>query len=92
MVIDLALGGGGDRSVVLVADDHGVLAGEWSDTWPLEQTAPRAGILAQRHHVDGHRISWDAEGIGADFANRLQAEGIHEARPYRGGGKGARSS
>ena len=88
MAIDLALGGGGDRSVVMVADDHGVIAGEWSNTWPLEQTATRAGILAQRHHVDGHRISWDAEGIGADFANRLQAESIHDARPYRGGRDG----
>jgi hypothetical protein len=84
--IDLGLGvGGGDRTVIVVRDDNGVLEIAHSRNWNLEVTASRVALLAQKHEVDGKRISWDATGIGADFLNRLKAVGLVGCRPYMGG-------
>ena len=83
--IDLGLGNGGDPSVVWVRDDNGVLACEFSNRWNFEATASKAALFAQRYDVEPHRVSFDVEGIGADFGNRLAAVGIKAARPYRGG-------
>ena len=86
--IDLAEGGGGDRSVIICRDDNGILDLEHSRTWTLEQTATRAALIAQRRGVPGYRVSWDAGGIGSDFLNRLEAVGLRACRPYRGGSEG----
>lgn len=85
MAIDLSEGGGGDRAVILIRDDNGILALEWSRSWSLEATASKAALLAQKFDVPGYRVSWDASGIGSDFLNRLEAVGLRGARPYRGG-------
>lgn len=84
--IDLAAGTGCDRSAIVVRDSGGILAWESSNRWDLEATAARAALLIARHRVAHHRVSWDVGGLGADFANRLEAEGIYGAEPYRGGG------
>lgn len=90
LAIDLALGGGGDRSVVAVRDDNGLLD-LWSDNRAsLETTAEVAAHRARLHQVDPVNVSWDVEGIGADFGNRLQHVGLAAARPYRGGGPGGK--
>lgn len=83
--IDLALGNGGARSVVATRDDNGLLALEWSNTWKLEETAAVALLQVRKFGVDHGRVSWDVGGLGADFANRLEAVGIVGARPYMGG-------
>lgn len=91
IAIDLAEGGGGDRSVVLTRDDNGILSLDSSSRWGLAETAAKAAERARQWGVEPHRVSFDAAGIGADFANRLHAAGIVGARPYRGGlagGKG----
>jgi hypothetical protein len=88
IAIDLGEGGGGDQSVILARDDNGVRAIEYSRHWNLETTATKAALLAQRYDIPGHRVSWDAGGIGADFLNRLEAVGLRGARPYRGGSEG----
>jgi hypothetical protein len=86
--IDLGLGNGGDNSVVITRDDNGVLACEASNLWSLETTAHKAAMQVQRFKVAPTNVSWDAEGIGADFDNRLRSVGIHGAKAYRGGGAG----
>jgi hypothetical protein len=86
--IDLGLGNGGDNSVVITRDDNGVLACEASNLWSLETTARKAAMQVQRFKVAPTNVSWDAEGIGADFDNRLRSVGIHGAKAYRGGGAG----
>jgi hypothetical protein len=88
IAIDLGEGGGGDQTVIIVRDDNGILAIEYSRHWNLETTATKAALLAQRFNVPGWRVSWDAGGIGSDFLNRLEAVGLHSANPYRGGSGG----
>jgi hypothetical protein len=41
--------------------------------------------MCQRWGIAPHHVSWDVEGVGADFSNRLKAVKIVGARPYRGG-------
>jgi hypothetical protein len=91
MSIDLAEGRDGDPAGVLVRDDNRVLAAEASASWGLEATATKAALLAQRHGVPGSRIVFDASGVGADFANRLDAVGLRGAVPYKGGASGGRA-
>jgi hypothetical protein len=88
IAIDLGLGNGGDNSVIMAKDDNGLLAVEHSNRWTLEVTASRAALMAQRLGVPGSRVSWDVASIGADFANRLKAFGLHGCRPYLGGAVG----
>lgn len=88
IAIDLAEGKGGDRSVVLVRDDNGVLDLWWSTTASFEATASRAALAAQKYEVEDANISYDVSGIGADFGNRLHQTGIINPTPYRGGSEG----
>ena len=85
LAIDLGEGKGGDLTVLGVRDDNGILAWQSSNQWSLEAAATRAALLCQKFGIEPHHVSWDIGGIGADFANRLEAAGIHGARPYRGG-------
>lgn len=88
IAVDLAEGRGGDRSVVLVRDDNGVID-LWSSTVAsFEVTAQRAAMMAQKYEVDDGSVSYDVAGIGADFANRLRQFGIVSPTPYRGGADG----
>jgi hypothetical protein len=75
---------------LIVRDDNGVLHCEASNTMTLEAAATRAAFLAQRFRIEPHRISFDVEGIGADFSNRLTAVGLKGCQPYRGGGGGTK--
>jgi hypothetical protein len=85
LAIDLATGGGGDRTVLIAGDDNGIVALRHSNTWTFETTATNAALVCQRWGIEPHHVSWDVEGIGADFSNRLKAVRIVGARPYRGG-------
>ncbi len=51
----------------------------------MEETAAVAVRQVNRFQVEPGHVTWDVAGIGADFDNRLNAAGIHGARPYRGG-------
>lgn len=88
IAIDLAEGKGGDRSVVLVRDDNGLIDLWSSNIADFQQTAFRASQLRQRYNVDDSCISYDVSGIGSDFANRLRQFGIVNPVPYRGGNDG----
>jgi hypothetical protein len=88
MAVDLGLGSGGDRSVIVVRDDNGILDLWHSNTSGFEGVASRVALLRQKWGVAPHRVVYDVAGIGADFGNRLQVVGIPGARPYRGGNPG----
>jgi hypothetical protein len=84
MGVDIAKGNQGDDSQIVVRDDNGVI-GEWaSNRWTLEDLAAQCKLRAVEHQVEGTRITYDAAGIGVDFANRLAAVGIFGAKDYLG--------
>jgi phage terminase large subunit len=83
--IDLGTGGGGDRSVIYVRDDNGIITYWESNTASLEQTAWKAFEMKRQHDVSDHRVTFDQAGIGADFAFRLRSVGIFNPTPYIGG-------
>lgn len=85
IAIDLGTGGGGDRSVVIVRDDNGIIAYWESRTATMEETAWKAFEFKRIHDVSDHRITFDQAGIGADFAFRLRSIGIFNPTPYIGG-------
>jgi len=82
--IDLGLGGGGDDTVFVIRDDNGILHWEASNRLSLDAAADRALDLARRFGVEPHRITWDAEGIGAGFGSLLRYRGLQGCMPYRG--------
>jgi hypothetical protein len=88
IAVDLAEGKGGDRTVIIVRDDAGVLSLDSSDRWDFAETARRVRAAADRFNVPPHRISFDGAGIGADFGNRLESAGLPNCRAYRGGQSG----
>lgn len=85
LAIDLGEGKGGDKSVLLVRDDNGVRHMESSANWGFSVVASKAAILCQRFNIAPHRVTYDAQGIGADFGNRLESVGLKGCQPYRGG-------
>jgi hypothetical protein len=86
--IDLAGGNGGDRAVVLVVDDNGVLDYWASNVASIGATAEKAGELARKWGVPGERVTYDKGGAGLDFQNRLDQIGLPDAFGYVGGSDG----
>ena len=86
--VDLAAGTGADDAAILARDDNAVLALEQSPHWDLDATASRTSEMALRLDVDPARITYDAGGLGLDFANRLETHGIIGARPFKGAWSG----
>ena len=46
--------------------------------------------IRDRFQIEPYRITFDIEGIGADFSNRLDSVGLKGCQPYRGGGGGTK--
>lgn len=86
--IDLAKGNEGDKCVIWVRDDNGILACEFSNRWNFEQTADRASVLRQQWGIEPSRVTFDQPGLGEDFGSRLKTVGLVGATPFRGGNKG----
>lgn len=82
--IDLSSGSGGDKTVLTVRDDNGVLEILHSNEWSLEETAHRCYELFMRYRISPQHIVWDMPGIGMDFAYRLESVGIHGATGFQG--------
>lgn len=83
--VDIAKGlGDGDLSLWVARDDTGILAAEWSRTWSLEELAKRVRMKQEEYKVEPTHIVFDSTGIGTDFGNRLEAQGIHGAKAYMG--------
>lgn len=88
LAIDLGAGNGGDNTVLIVRDDAAIHDLCHSSRWTFPQAASRAALLAQKHHVQPHRISWDSVGIGKGFGEGfLKPLGI-TGQPYGGGDSG----
>jgi hypothetical protein len=88
LAIDLGGGNHGDRTVLMVRDDNGIIALAHSRDWPLETTAVRAAMMTLEHRIPGNRVTWDQIGIGFDFGARLKAAGITGAIAYQAGASG----
>jgi hypothetical protein len=89
IAVDLAEGRG-DPAGYLVRDDNGIYEAKVA-RWTLEQAATAVALACQRHRIAPSRITYDAGGVGADFANRLKAVGLDGAMAYKGGFSGGRS-
>jgi hypothetical protein len=85
LAVDVAEGHGGDDAVLVVRDDNGILEFQAGNRWDFQAQATRAALLCQKWGIDPGDVTYDAGGPGADFANRLEAVGLHGCRPYRGG-------
>ena len=89
IAIDLSKGSGGnsDNSVILVLDEAGILDLIWGNTWGPEETARRVKETACKWSVDPSNIVFDATGLGMDFQNRLDAQGLRGCKAYVGTSK-----
>ncbi|HEU5118294.1 MAG TPA: hypothetical protein VFT74_16875, partial [Isosphaeraceae bacterium] len=85
---DVAEGSNGDPAGYLVRDDAGVAECRIDRNWSMEQLAREVAAAAARWGVTPGRIVYDAGGPGADFGNRLSAEGLPGAIAYKGGFSG----
>ncbi len=90
IAIDCAGGNGGDEWILLCRDDNGILDLKWSNDWKADEAARRAFQMASTWGVQGYRVSFDAAGLGWDFASRLAAAGLRDARAYLGGASGGK--
>jgi hypothetical protein len=88
LAIDLAEGGGGDRTVLLVRDDNGVIEVRHSNRWKFPDAARKAAELVRTHGIAPGYVTWDATGSGAGFLAYLEAAGVASARGYKGGTSG----
>jgi hypothetical protein len=88
LAIDLAGGNHGDRTVLLVRDDNGVLELAHSKTWTLEVAAARASAMVEKWRIGPGRVTFDQIGLGFDFAARLKAAGIKAPVAYQAGATG----
>lgn len=85
LAIDLGAGRGGDRSVLLVRTGRRLLHLEWSNQWPLEETARRAAELVRKYGIRPHRIIYDRSGLGEGFGVLLRNAGVSGAIGFLGG-------
>ncbi|CAB5237922.1 DOMON_like domain containing protein [uncultured Caudovirales phage] len=85
--IDLSTGSGRDSNYVICGDDNGVIDWWACNTSSLEDVAWKTFEMKRRWDVSDHRITWDQQGIGTDFAFRLKSLGINNPTPYAGAKK-----
>jgi hypothetical protein len=89
IIVDISKGTGKDRTVLLVADYHGVRDLKESNKVGVEEAAREVAQLAPAHGVPANRIVFDAGGwAGSDMRRYLDAHGLHGAIGYFGSGKG----
>lgn len=85
---DLALGTGGDNTVIIVRDHSRLLHVEGGNEMGLEAAAKRIAALAKEYKVDPYYITYDAAGIGRDMPMLLEHAGVEGARGYSGSAAG----
>ncbi len=87
--IDISKGTGRDRTVLIVADDFGVLEVVAANTISLTEAANIVARASLKWGVAHDNIVYDAGGwAGSDFHRYLEAVGIVSATPYHGSAKG----
>ena len=85
MGVDIASGRGGDRSVWIVRDSHGIIAYDASNTTSIEQWASIVANVARRYDIPPVRVTYDATGMGETFGTLLALNGYKGATPFLGG-------
>lgn len=87
--VDLSKGTGRDRTVLVVADDLGLLDLTADDSISLASAANLAQRKASQWGVPQDRMTYDAGGwAGSDMERYLDAVGIQAAMPYFGSASG----
>lgn len=69
---------------IIVGDNLGVLEVVVDNTLSMEGAAKKIADLARKWQVEHSAISFDKQGIGKSFANKLARVGITDAVPYSG--------
>lgn len=82
--VDLGEGTGRDRTVLVVADQLGILHVEASDRIGIPEAAVKIDELARKYGVRQDRIVYDAGGRGKDLPRYLEHHSITDAFAYRG--------
>lgn len=89
LAVDLSKGTGRDRTVLVVADDLGVVDLVVSSAIDVLSAAQLVQDLSVRWGVRHDQIVYDAGGwAGSDMGRYLESMGITEAVPYYGGATG----
>lgn len=83
--VDIAGGGAGDDSIILIRDDLGVLYLKESKTTPPELWAQEVAAVCRAMGIPSHRCVYDATGIGETFGSLLAALGFVGAVGFKGG-------
>jgi hypothetical protein len=81
---DLSEGVGRDSICIIVGDNLGVLEVVVDNTMSMEAAAKKIADLARKWQVEHDAISYDKQGIGKSFANKLARVGILTATGYSG--------
>ncbi len=88
---DVGEGVGAARSVVICADEYGILECDASPYKGPSETADTVSRMCDRHGVAARAVSYDGAGItGKRLGNSLASKGLADARPYFGGSSGGR--
>ena len=91
LAIDISKGTGRDRTVLVIADDLGVLDLQAANTISLPEAANLVAWAAAKWGIHHSRVVYDAGGwAGSDFARYLEAVGISDATPYHGSASGGK--
>jgi hypothetical protein len=85
---DLGEGVGRDRTVLMVADDLGILECVVSNRLGIPEAAGEINRLMSKWDVPQDRWVYDASGRGKDLPRYLAEYGITEAIAYHGGASG----
>lgn len=84
LAIDLGLGRGGDDTVHVATDDNGMLGYHDSKFSDFDDSAEVAVTMCDMFGIAPEDVTYDAEGIGAEFGYRLAMRGLLGAQPYKG--------
>lgn len=90
MAVDISAGRGGDKSVILVRDDVGIIDLFSSNTIAVPDLAAKVVMMAGRHNVQPDHVVYDGTGIGETFGNLLSGCGLDGAVKFLGGSKTSR--
>lgn len=83
--VDIATGRGGDSSVWILRDNHGIIDGESSNNTPIEQWADKVANVAKSRYLKGNQIIYDATGVGETFGILLRDRGVPDTIGFQGG-------
>jgi hypothetical protein len=85
MAADIATGRGGDKSVWIIRDDHGIVDSYMTNTVPIDAFATICANKAREYNIPPVRFTYDATGVGETFGALMAQNGYVGAIPFLGG-------